>query len=68
MYSFPAGPGQRPWARKPGKKKKHDKKKNHQNKKKKNKKNTRAKEHSAIVMFPYIPMSLCSMRTMRTFN
>ena len=56
VYFLPAGPGQRPWAQKPGKK--NDEKKNHQNKKK-NKKNTRATEHSAIVMFPYIPMSLC---------
>ena len=57
VYSVPVGPGHRPWAQKLGKKSKE--KKNHQNKKKKNKENTRATEHSAIVMFPYIPMSLC---------
>ena len=55
VYSLPAGPGHRSWARKPGTRKKHTEKKNR-------------KEHSVIVMFPYISMPVRSTISMRTFN
>ena len=43
VCSLLAGPGSRPWARKPGKRENHTEKKNR-------------KEHSVIVMFPHISM------------